>query len=148
MNQFFKILLAVVCMTITVTASAQGDRILGTYKAVEEGKESKIEFSKLPDGRYRAQIIWLKSPDNSDGTPKYDVKNPDKAKQAVRADHVVVIESVKYDPEEKVWLDGRIYDPTKGKSYKVEVSFEDEHTLRVKGSLLGFSRSVYWTKIE
>ncbi|MDU0259680.1 MULTISPECIES: hypothetical protein [Alistipes] len=31
---------------------------------------------------------------------------------------------------------------------KVEVSFEDDRTLRVKGSLLGFSRSVYWQKIE
>ena len=31
---------------------------------------------------------------------------------------------------------------------KVVVSFEDDRTLRVKGSLLGFSRSVYWQKIE
>ena len=47
-----------------------------------------------------------------------------------------------------VWNGGRVYDPTKGKSYKAEVSFGDAQTLRIKGSLLGFSRSVYWTKTE
>ena len=57
-------------------------------------------------------------------------------------------DGVKYDAEKGVWNGGRVYDPTKGKSYKVEVSFEDDRTLRVKGSLLGFSRSVYWQKIE
>ncbi len=63
-------------------------------------------------------------------------------------DRVVVVDGVKYDAEKGVWNGGRVYDPTKGKSYKVEVSFEDDRTLRVKGSLLGFSRSVYWQKIE
>lgn len=74
------------------------------------------------------------------------MKNPDKSKRSGRADRVVVVDGVKYDAEKGVWNGGRVYDPTKGKSYKVEVSFEDDRTLRVKGSLLGFSRSVYWQK--
>ena len=76
------------------------------------------------------------------------MKNPDKSRRSGRADRVVVVDGVKYDAEKGVWNGGRVYDPTKGKSYKVEVSFEDDRTLRVKGSLLGFSRSVYWQKIE
>ena len=150
MNKFFTrlALLAVAALTVTGAAAQHADRILGVYKAVEEGKESKVEFTRQPDGSYRGQIIWLKQPDNPDGTPKLDVKNPDAAKRSVRADRVVVVDGVKYDAKKEVWNGGRVYDPTKGKSYKVEVSFEDAATLRVKGSLLGFSRSVYWTKIE
>ena len=101
-----------------------------------------------PDGTYRGQIVWLRNPNTPDGTPKLDAKNPDKSKRSGRADRVVVVDGVKYDAEKGVWNGGRVYDPTKGKSYKVEVSFEDDRTLRVKGSLLGFSRSVYWQKIE
>ena len=150
MNNFFRklALLAVAVFTIAGAAAQDTDKILGVYKAVEEGKESKVEFTRQADGSYRGQIIWLKQPDNPDGTPKLDVKNPDASKRSVRADRVVVVDGVKYDAKKNVWNGGRVYDPTKGKDYKVEVSFEDARTLRVKGSLLGFSRSVYWTKIE
>lgn len=150
MNNFFRklALLAVAVFTIAGAAAQDADKILGVYKAVEEGKESKVEFTRQADGSYRGQIIWLKQPDNPDGTPKLDVKNPDASKRSVCADRVVVVDGVKYDAKKNVWNGGRVYDPTKGKDYKVEVSFEDARTLRVKGSLLGFSRSVYWTKIE
>ncbi len=150
MKRMFRkfLLLAMLLVSATVAGAQNADRLLGVYKAVEEGKESKVEFTRLEDGTYRGQIVWLKQPDNPDGTPKLDVKNPDPAKRSVRADRVVVVDGVKYDVKKDVWNGGRVYDPTKGKSYKVEVSFRDERTLRVKGSLLGFSRSVYWTKIE
>lgn len=150
MNTFLRAAVAVVGVVLFAgnVCAQEADRIVGTYKAVEEGKESKVEFTRQTDGSYRGQIVWLLHPNNADGTPKLDVKNPDKAKRTVRADRVVVVDGVKYDPEKKVWNGGRVYDPTKGKSYKVEVSFTDAHTLRVKGSLLGFSKSVYWTRLD
>lgn len=149
MKKSFKktLLLATLLLATTVISAQNADRLSGIYEAVEAGKESKVEFTRQEDGSYRGQIIWLKEPNNPDGTPKRDVKNPDKAKRSVRADEVVVVEGVKYDPAKDVWSGGRVYDPTKGKSYKVEVSFSDDNTLRVKGSLLGFSRSVYWKRI-
>ena len=150
MNRIFKkmVLLAVAVLFAVGASAQQADKILGVYKAVEEGKESKVEFTRQADGSYRGQIIWLKQPNNPDGTPKLDVKNPDASKRSIRADKVVVVDGVKYDAKKDVWSGGRVYDPTKGKTYKVEVSFEDPRTLRVKGSLLGISKSVYWTKIE
>lgn len=150
MNTIFKtaVVACIALCAVTGARAQSAERILGTYQAIEEGKESKVEFTKLADGSYRGQIIWLKSPENPDGTPRLDEKNPDAAKRSVRADRIVIIESVKYDTEDGVWSGGRVYDPTKGKSYKVEVSFKDDNTLRVKGSLLGISRSVYWTKLK
>lgn len=149
MKIMLKAALAAVCMFMATACWAQGaDRIVGIYKAVEEGKESKVQFTRQTDGSYDGRIIWLKNPSNPDGTPKLDVKNPDKSKRSQRADQVVVVEGVRFDAEKGVWNGGRVYDPTKGKTYKVEVSFENDRTLRIKGSLLGFSRSVYWTIIE
>lgn len=151
MKTIFKAALVVLVALFSVTdvlAQAKADRIVGVYKAIEEGKESKVRFTRQPDGSYRGQIVWLKTPNNPDGRPKLDVKNPDKTKRSQRADQVVVVDGVRYDAEDDVWDGGRVYDPTKGKTYKVEVSFEGPDKLRVKGSLLGISRSVYWTKIE
>lgn len=151
MKTVTELLLAACALLFAAGATAaegEGDRILGLYRAVEEGSESRIEFTRLPDGAYRGQIIWLKEPDNPDGTPKLDVKNPDRELRKLRADRIVVIDRVSYDPDAKRWSGGRVYNPKNGKSYKVTLTFEDDRTLRVKGSLLGFSRSVYWEKTE
>ena len=52
MNNFFRklALLAVAVFTIAGAAAQDADKILGVYKAVEEGKESKVEFTRQADG--------------------------------------------------------------------------------------------------
>ena len=142
-----KLIWALALCLVTLTASAQsaGDKILGTYRAVQEGKVSKVKFTKNGNG-YRAQICWLAEPNNADGTPKCDTKNPDKAKQKVHSDRIVLIDKVIYKDGE--WTDGKIYDPTSGKTYKVSVKFKDAKTLAVTGSLLVFKKTVYWTKLD
>lgn len=143
-----KVLLTlIVCLMAGISAVAQsdGDKIIGTYKAVQEGNVSKVKISKNGDG-YKAQIIWLEHPNNPDGTPKLDKKNPDKAKRNVHADKIVLVDKIKY--KGGVWKDAKIYDPTKGKSFDVEMKFKDSKTLQVKGSLLIFSQTVEWIKLD
>ena len=146
MNMKKAILTLIMCLMTGISAVAQsaGDKIIGTYKAVQEGRESKVKFSKYGDG-YRGQIIWLKNNKNADGSIKTDVKNPDKAKRNVPADKIVIIDKVTY--EDGIWQNGKIYDPTSGKTYKVELRFSDAKTLEVKGKLGPFFKKVYWTKL-
>lgn len=150
MNKMLKGMLAVMMIlgASVVFGQQEGDRLLGVYQAIEEGKESKVRFTRETDGTYKGQIFWLKNPTHADGTPKYDLKNPDPKKRTVRSDQVVVVYGVRYNAAEKIWEGGRVYNPTNGKDYKCEVSFENDKTIRVKGSLLGFSRSVYWHRVE
>lgn len=141
------ILFIICCLMVSISTFAQnaGDKILGTYKAVQDGNVSKVKFTKNGNG-YKAQIIWLEKPNNPDGTPKLDKKNSDKSKRSVRADQIVLIEKITY--KDGVWSGGKIYDPTKGKSFNVEVKFKDTKTLQVTGSLLIFSQTVEWTKLD
>lgn len=149
MNKFLKVVVVALCvMGASATYAQNADRILGVYEAIEEGKESKVRFTKQPDGTYQGQIFWLKNAYNADGTPKYDLKNPDPAKRKVRSDNVVVVYGVRYDAEENEWNGGKVYNPTNGKIYTVEVSFSDDKTLNVRGKLGPFGKSVYWKKIE
>ena len=144
MKKTIMMMLMVLCSTMGCMAQSASDKIIGTYKAVQEGRESKVKFTKFGDG-YRGQIIWLKETKNPDGSVKTDIKNPDKAKRKVPADKIVIIDKVKY--EDGIWQNGKIYDPTSGKTYKVEIRFSDAKTLEVKGKLGPFFKKVYWTKL-
>lgn len=125
-----------------------GDRILGVYKAVKDGAESKVRISKIGDNAYQAQIFWLEKPTYPDGTLRKDIKNPDPAKRDTPSSQVVLIESVSYDQKENVWNNGNIYDPTSGKVYRTIVDFTEEKTLRIRGFLGPFSKSLYWYKLD
>ncbi len=144
-------ILAAVLMLLTAErgfAQSKGDRLLGVYHAVEEGRESKIRFTREADGTYKGQIFWLKNPNNPDGTPKYDLKNKDPKLRSVRSDQIVVVWGMRYDEAKETWTGGRVYKPTNGDNYKCTISFEDDKTLRVKGSLGPISLSRYWKKLE
>jgi len=143
-----KLLFALVCSLFAITASAQhkADDIVGTYKAKQNGVNSKVEIKKYGDG-YRAQVIWVDNLKNADGSIRTDEKNPDKAKRSTPANKIVLIEKVTFDKEDDEWNGGKIYDPTRGKSFKVRVSFKDAKTLKVRGSWGPISETVYWTKM-
>ena len=145
MNRFFVSLC--VALFSFAAAFAQADKIVGGYSSVHEGISSKIRVSKVGDG-YRAQVIWVDKPTNPDGSVKTDLKNPDKAKRSTPADKIVLIEKVTYNAKKQQWDNGKIYEPTSGKSWTVTCSFKDEKTLKVRGSFGPFGKSVFWTKVE
>ena len=150
MKKMMKMVVAAMCLFGAATTYAQSaaDKIVGVYKVEEEGRQSKVRFTKCDDGTYQGQIIWLSEPNNPDGTRKMDVKNPDPKKRNVPSDQVVIVYGIRYNAEENCWDGGKVYKPINGKTYKVAVSFDNETTLRVKGSLGPISLSRYWTKIE
>ena len=133
-------------LVMTLSAMAQADKIVGTYKAVRNGVTSKVKVFKH-NGGYRAQVIWVDNLKKEDGSIRLDEKNPDASKRNVRADQIILIDKVKYDGKEK-WEDGKIYDPTSGKTFTVTLYFKDKNTLTVKGSIGPFFQRMYWTKIQ
>jgi uncharacterized protein (DUF2147 family) len=151
MKRFLMLLACgVIALSVSVASASTegGDRILGVYKAVKDGAVSKVRISKIGDNAYKAQLFWLEKDKNPDGSLRTDLKNPDPAKRKTSANQIVLIQSVSYDSKEGVWKDGNIYDPTSGKVYKTVVDFTDEKTLRIRGYLGPFSKSLYWHKIE
>ena len=60
---------------------------------------------------------------------------------------IVIIDKVKYDGK-GTWKDGKIYDPTRGRYFTVALSFKDENTLAVRGSVAFIGKTVYWKKLK
>lgn len=150
MKNIFRLGAFVVALFIATSTFAQSaaDKIIGVYKVEEDGHQSKVRFTKRPDGSYQGQIIWLSQPNNPDGTRRMDAKNPNTELRKVPADRIVVVYGIRYDEAKRVWKGGKVYKPTNGKIYNVECSFDDDKTLRVKGSWGPISLSRYWKKIQ
>ena len=150
MKNLFKLGVCTLAMLFSVSAFAQtaADKIVGVYKVEEDGNQSKVRFTKCDDGTYQGQIIWLSQPNHPDGTRKMDLKNPNPELRKVPSDQIVVVYGIRYDAKKQTWGGGKVYKPTNGKIYNVECSFDDDTTLRVKGSWGPISLSRYWKKVE
>lgn len=136
-------------LTMAMPSIAQafaGDKIIGVYWVEQDGDKSKVRFSKTGINSYKAQIIWMEKGKDEKGNIRTDMKNPDKAKRQTPASKIVLIEKVSF--KNGIWTDGEIYDPTRGKSFTVNIWFDNANTLCVKGSFGPFSEKVYWKKLE
>lgn len=126
-------------------ADGNADKICGTYKVVRNGVTSKVKIFSHAGG-YRAQVMWVDNLKKEDGSIRTDEKNPDKSKRNVRADKIVLINKVTYNEKENKWENGNIYDPTKGKTYKVKLWFESDKVLKMRGYIGPFYDTSEWIK--
>jgi uncharacterized protein (DUF2147 family) len=140
-------------MMMVLPSFAQGindkaDNIVGEYLTDRGCSKSKVRVTKNVDGTYDAQVFWVEKPLDAKGNKRKDVKNPDKNLRNVDIDQVVVVKGLKYDANDKVWGDTKIYDPSKGIRVNVTAEFESSEKLKLRGTILGIGTTIYWTKIK
>lgn len=148
----FVILLGLLMASVpTLHAQSEGDKIIGTYyvKDDQSSEEAKIKIYKTTSGKYAGKTIWLKNPNFANGTPKRDIKNPDPNKRNTLATEIQMLFHFTYDADKKQWVDGAIYDPVHGKTYKCKMWFSDSKTLQLRGYIgtPAFGRTMTWKKL-
>lgn len=124
------------------------DNIVGTYSGTQGNDRFNTKIVKLKDGTYRAQVVWLERDRDAKGNKLLDSRNPDKSLRSTPADRIVLFSGLKYDAKNHRWGDTKIYDPQCGIRAKLAAEFTADGRLKLKGSVMGISESVYWTKIE
>jgi hypothetical protein len=112
-------------------------------------KDAKIRFYKAKNGFIYGKIEWLQTPNNEDGTPVLDLKNPDPEKRTQPKLGLVIFKKMEYTAENK-WTGGTVYDSRTGKTYNCELSITEDGLLEVRGyigsPLLGQSK--YFTPVK
>jgi len=126
------------------------DKVLG-YWLTQDG-DSQVKIFKSKEGKYYGNIKWLETPTREDGSIKLDDKNPDSELAKKTIMNLQLLKGFEYDNDDKEWINGTIYDPKSGKTYKCFMWFEerDDVTLHVKG-FIGFSligSKVEWKREE
>ncbi len=151
MNRFlfhFALFSAAIMIVQPLSAREEPDDITGVYYVRHQDEESKVRIYRQPDDTYSAQVLWIKDSLDRNGRLRLDEKNPDRSLRNVPCNRIVIINGLKYDSSKERWSGGKIYDPTRGLRANVVCDFEPDGRLRVRGSLLGISQTVYWDKIE
>lgn len=153
MKKSLAILAVLLCTSLGMFAqnplNGKADSILGEYLVPDPGNDSKVRFTKNPDGSYNCQIFWLANNINPDnGQPWTDLRNPDKSLRNRRCDSIVIISNLKYDAARQVWNGAKIYDPNRGIKANVTCQFMPDGQLMLKGTVLGIGEKVYWKKLK
>lgn len=130
--------------TLSVFAQKKED-ILGKW--LNSSGEGQIEIFKKGE-KYYGKLVWVKDPNDENGKPRTDVKNPN---VNLRTKPILGLEIVKdFVYEDNEWTDGKVYDPKTGKSYSGNMSLEGANKLKMRGyigiSLIG--RTEVWKKVK
>jgi uncharacterized protein (DUF2147 family) len=138
------VLFLIIAPSISVFAQKKED-ILGKW--LNSSGEGQIEIYKKGE-KYYGKLIWIKDPNDENGKPKTDVKNPN---ASLRTKPIVGLEIVKdFVYEDDEWTDGKVYDPKTGKSYSGNMALEGANKLKMRGyigiSLIG--RTEVWKKVK
>ncbi len=151
MKRIFLLLITLFCVMPVMAQSTMNDKadnIMGIYIARQGDDNFKAKIVKLTDGTYRGQIIWLENDKDANGNKILDTKNPDKSLRSKPADQAVLFSGLRYDAKRHCWNDTKIYDPQRGVRANMTAEFTADGRLKIKGSLLGFSETVYWQRVE
>ena len=111
-----------------------------------------------PDGRIKmriapcgdalcATLIWFKAPNDAQGLPLVDLKNPDPALRARPLLGLKVLDRLRPNAE-GTWEGGEVYNPDDGEDYKARMSIQDDGSLRVRGYVLIplLGKTLVWTR--
>ena len=146
-----KLIILLAVMFITATNWAQkndenADKVIGVWQT-GSGK-GRVQITKYGD-KYGGKIVWLRDPNDTNGKPKTDNKNPDPAKRTNTTLGLNNLLGFKYAGKGK-YEGGSIYDPENGKTYSCTMTLDGDNILNVRGyigiSLIG--RTDKWTRVN
>ncbi|RYZ22878.1 MAG: DUF2147 domain-containing protein [Chitinophagaceae bacterium] len=136
------LLLTLTILTSTIAAHAQ-DAVVGKWWTPK--RDGQIEVFRSAANTYFGKLIWGKTPG------KKDDKNPEPALRSRDLIGINLFTGFTYDAGDREWVDGKIYDPTSGKTYSCKLWLTDNNkTMNVRG-YIGFSllgRTEKFSRVE
>jgi uncharacterized protein (DUF2147 family) len=137
--------LAAVVAALASGAYAAGDPVLGDWLTASGGARVRIAACAASPAQVCGTVTWLKDAKGADGQPVRDGNNPD---AALRARPVLGIQLIADFRRESPghWVEGRIYDPNSGKTYRSKINTDPDGKLKVSGCVLMICQTQTWTR--
>ncbi len=127
---------------LSAPAVSDEDQIVGTWLSGDG--DGWIEVMRHVEG-ISGRIAG--SPNDDPDRSKIDDKNPDPVLRDRELLGLDLFAGFHFDGDDR-WIDGRIYDPNSGKTYRCIITVVDDNTLKVRGyvgvPILG--RTEIWTR--
>jgi uncharacterized protein (DUF2147 family) len=113
-------------------------------------QNKRIQLEITPCGEsWCGKLIWFRWPNDAQGLPLVDLKNPDPALRNRPLLGLTVLAGIRRTGE-RTWEDAKIYDPDDGANYNASMSIQDDGTLRVRAYVLLpiFGETEIWTRVR
>jgi uncharacterized protein (DUF2147 family) len=129
-----------------VTQRSPGDALLGEWWT--ENNQGRIRFTRDRDGTYRGTTTCCKPDKPSEDHPAVDLHNPNPKQRGRSTVGIVLIWKLAFEDGE--YVDGYVYNPRDGKTYRFEAKMVDKNTVKIRGymgiPLLG--QSQIWKRVR
>tara|TARA_R110002050_G_scaffold2603_3_gene14829 strand:+ start:3867 stop:4322 length:456 start_codon:yes stop_codon:yes gene_type:complete len=127
--------------------SKDADKLVGVWQP-SDGR-SYVKIDKIGN-KFYGRVVWLKEPNEEDGSPRLDKNNPDESLRSTPLKGYRVMKDLVYNEDEKMWLDGTIYDPKNGTTYNCKIELMDDNKIEVRGFVgtAVFGRTDVWTRLQ
>ncbi len=90
-------------------------------------------------------ITWLWEPTDRSGRPMTDTNNADPTRRERPLLGLTLLSGFRPGPAPGTWVDGQIYNPEDGQTYRATLKLSGQQHLEVQGCVLMFcSRQVWW----
>jgi uncharacterized protein (DUF2147 family) len=149
MHRIRYVLLAALLAT-TVVRGSHGTEQTPTPTGVWLHANERIQVEIGPCGdRLCGEIVWFSWPNDAEGLPLADVKNPDPMLRTRPLLGLIVLRDLRR-VDARTWEDGKIYNPDDGKEYSARMSIQDGGSLRVRAYLLLplFGQTQLWKRVS
>jgi uncharacterized protein (DUF2147 family) len=110
----------------------------------------RIEIEITPCGAMLCgKLVWFKWPNDAQGLPLIDVKNPDPALRTRPLLGLTVLDGL-HRTGENTWEGGNIYDPDDGATYTASMSMLEDGSLQVRAYVLlpVLGKTFFWTRMR
>tara|TARA_R110002050_G_scaffold125569_4_gene245312 strand:+ start:702 stop:1157 length:456 start_codon:yes stop_codon:yes gene_type:complete len=141
------LLVALFSSPALMAQSKDADKLAGVWQP-SDGR-SYVKIDKIGN-KFYGRVVWLKEPNEEDGSPRLDKNNPDESLRSTPLKGYRVMKDLVYNEEEKLWLDGTIYDPKNGTTYNCKIELMDDNKIEVRGFVgtAVFGRTDVWTRLQ
>ncbi|MDX1506864.1 MAG: DUF2147 domain-containing protein [Woeseiaceae bacterium] len=142
MKLLCRIIVVTGLMLVAAPLPAAGNDVFGTWLTGDGDGWVTI----TPNGTGLSGVI-AGSPNDDAERSTVDDKNPDPELRSRKLIGLELFTGFRFDGDDR-WVDGTIYDPNSGKTYRCIITIRDRNTLRVRG-YIGFSllgRTETWTR--
>jgi uncharacterized protein (DUF2147 family) len=125
--------------------AAAADPVVGEWVVAGGSAKVRIGPCEAAPATLCGVLTWLRNGVDKSGAALLDAANPDPALRRRPLVGVAMISGFRR-AEPGRWVDGRIYDPDSGKTYKSKMSMTADGKLSVSGCVLVFCQAQIWTR--
>jgi uncharacterized protein (DUF2147 family) len=133
-------------LLVTTSAGAQSVNPIGVW--LHPNGRIQVEIAPCGD-RWCGKLVWFKWPNDAQGLPLVDLKNPDPALRSRPLLGLTILRGLRRTGE-RTWEDGKIYNAEDGANYNAEISYQDNGVMRVRAYVLLplFGETEIWTRVR